>query len=528
MPMNPFKNGDAARGFTDTTVSQDPVPNADLNFFPGLNLNAKAKAKPEGKPATKPAAKGKPETKPKAKISFPGTPKGKPVAKPEGKPKPAAKPTAKGTSTNADHDTTANPQPRDNGPWALGIPPVQNPHAEPAPTFDGVTQVEDLTDVYGNPIEGVPGSSDLGIDDGEPFEVDSRNRPKITPPGGDKQKSIMRATSVLKPLETGSSFALNRWLDRELLKGLIRYPQLADKVDAELIGTTDENVVLKELDNVAYNARQASGGYRNSDVSKQVKQLAEDVDRGMLTDSELLPAHAAPFVDELVSRIHTPSDELGGEVTINPATVGVWVYIPERRGSDRKIIRSATVGRIDRVATTEVGELPLMVNTSKSMTYSWKQMALNLALLSQATAYLGHDGNWHDLELSQDVGVIVHTPVTAGAEEITSAMYTIDLSVARRALDAGEVFLAADKKLTERNLASGKATGSAAGGLDSVMDAAGHRGGAESDGDIDDLMDIYDSIDGASSVEELRDLWEDSWPNEAVKYGLDKARELMD
>ena len=229
-----------------------------------------------------------------------------------------------------------------------------------------------------------------------------------------KTDKFSRATTLAHALDDGAG--LTKWLQRNVVLGLKRDPDLLDEVD--LFG--DSRDVNKDLDAVIDTAGELAGAKDASERGTAIHAWTEAVERDGLPIEDV-PADFRPTVAAYLDALDR------GEVRTVPGMV------------ERLVWHEATnhVGTLDRIYQLADGTMVIGdVKTSKttSLKYGYLGFAMQTCLYANASAMFNPEsGQWEDMPaISNAYSVIAHIP---SDQPGTARLITLDLTYGQIGLD---------------------------------------------------------------------------------------------
>lgn len=243
-------------------------------------------------------------------------------------------------------------------------------------------------------------------------KFDGYGRYKLPNPKTGKVRGWTRATTLAKTLD--DTYNLDRWKRRQLIKGLMRNPQML--AEAEELVAKEADGALNDL---SEEAQIAAGSAEAREFGEAVHAWLEAGDHWAVMPAQV-PEMYRPHVDAYNARL---------------AAHALW---PVPQYTERIVMNShaESVGTIDRIFQCADGTLVMGdVKTSKSLEWSWLTYVIQLLIYADADLMLSEDGTtWEPMpQVRKDFAVLMHCPSdNAGG---TSAI-TFDLEYGRTALDA--------------------------------------------------------------------------------------------
>lgn len=228
-------------------------------------------------------------------------------------------------------------------------------------------------------------------------------------PDTGEKSYFTRATTVAKTLP--DLFNVNQWEKRVIVKGMAMSPELV--MAAGPIPLDDDRQHKKDLQDIAYRAKERAGGNEGSTRGKAFHTLTEIVDRG-----EPIPIGTSPDHVKQLKLYRESLDGIGA--VVHPA----WM---ERLVWNREF---GIVGRTDRALLVDpeklldegrnryirpgasasiIGD----VKSQKSMDFGCMDIGVQLAIYAHADLTWNEETlEWEepDIELNRDVAVVMHVP----------------------------------------------------------------------------------------------------------------------
>lgn len=242
--------------------------------------------------------------------------------------------------------------------------------------------------------------------------VDGRNRYVIPDPETGKPAKWTRATNFAKVISEVDG--LMRWGERMVLLGLSERPDLVARA-ASL--TPDKR---RALDGITRDAKTAAGAWSRANYGTTVHQMTERVDLG-----ELDPAQVGPPWGAVLRAYVELMDQSG--VRILPEYVEQSVVVKQYQ----------VAGTFDRIVQMPNGQLWIAdVKTGRDLSWSWGEIAIQLALYAHADAIWDWDRQrFIDMpEVNLQQGLVIHLPVDGGE----AALYRLNIGYGWEAADLCE------------------------------------------------------------------------------------------
>lgn len=219
-----------------------------------------------------------------------------------------------------------------------------------------------------------------------PIARDRWGRPLIQPPDGGKPIPYTRVTTVAKTLEDEGGLA--KWKMRMTALGLVARPDLH-----ALVATANGD--KGTLDRLCDEALEAAGGSVRANLGTALHAATEHLDRG---------GDPGEMIDALRPDLDAYSAATAG-LGIDPAHVERFVVLDDEW---------QVAGTFDRLVTLPDGRLVVAdIKTGTDLRYSWRSIAVQLALYSRGTYY--DDGaRTHMPEVDPGVGLVIHLPAGEG------------------------------------------------------------------------------------------------------------------
>lgn len=235
-------------------------------------------------------------------------------------------------------------------------------------------------------------------------ERDHQGRYLIPDPVTGEKRSWTRATTWASTV--AETFALEKWGLRMAARGLAARPDLITGVAAVLDPDTKDG--KQKLDRLIERAQEIAKASERSTLGTALHSFCEAHDLG-----RELPHIPAPFDADL--------DAYRKAMT----AVKVSRNYIEKIGVVREL---GVAGTMDRVVAFHHGRLPLIgdIKTGRDLSYSWTEIAIQLALYAHAnTVYDPATGEHRPmLEVNQAKALVVHLP----AGEARCTLYLVDIA----------------------------------------------------------------------------------------------------
>lgn len=242
---------------------------------------------------------------------------------------------------------------------------------------------------------------------GQDFPRDYIGRPQIIPRGQGpdaKKISYTRATTFVNALE--DTYGVEKWKMRLTAIGIAQREDLQFGVIA---AAEDEN--KKELDSLAERALEQAGANSSSTKGTAFHSLTEKVDAG--EEPKFVPEAYRPDLDAFTA-----------------ATRGFRTVAMEKRLVHDELQVAGTTDRIyDIDGVLYIGD----TKSGKSIDLGIGKIVQQLALYSRCEGYDLETGERTAIDVSQDWGLIVHSPLGTGTCEVwwvdlTWGWYGVQLS----------------------------------------------------------------------------------------------------
>ena len=219
-------------------------------------------------------------------------------------------------------------------------------------------------------------------------------------------RPYQRATTFIDVLE--STDALTKWKMRHVAKGLALRSDLVMEA-ASNIG--DDRV----LNRVCDKAFEAAAGSSAATTGTALHAFTEQIDRG---ESPQIPPQAEADIAayrDLLARERLEVQEIEVSVAVD--------------GVAPTSSAAGVGGKFDRIVARDGTRYVADIKTGK-IDYGQSKIAMQLALYAMAKRYNPVTGERTDLDVSQDLGIVIHLPAGAGEASIHWA----DLAAAREGL----------------------------------------------------------------------------------------------
>lgn len=215
-------------------------------------------------------------------------------------------------------------------------------------------------------------------------------------PATGKERAWTRATTLSSSI--ADTYGLTRWQMRMVAKGLgMRTDLLALAAAAHV----DDK---QTLDRVAEDAKEAAGSSAGANAGTALHSFTEANDRGEA------PEIPQPWAADVKAYRETLD---GHGITVHPEWIERITVCP----------RYGVAGTFDRIVTLPDGRRVIGdVKTGKDLSYSWPEIAIQLALYANASHMWGGDG-WEPMpDLDPTEAVVMWLPVGKGECQL----FTVD------------------------------------------------------------------------------------------------------
>lgn len=221
---------------------------------------------------------------------------------------------------------------------------------------------------------------------------DRYGRYLLPDPETGKQRAWTRATTWANTI--ADTYGLNKWQMRMVAKGV------ATRKDLLALAASASVDEKGKLDGVAKDALEAAGGSTGRNLGTALHAFTEQVDRGETPEiphewQRDLAAYSAKLVE--------------AGVTVLP-----W-YI------ERVVVCSTlgVAGTLDRIVRYEPEMFVADVKTGSDLSYSWGEIAVQLALYANADAMWNGGGDYVEMPtVNRDKALVIHLPVGQGRCEL--------------------------------------------------------------------------------------------------------------
>lgn len=240
-------------------------------------------------------------------------------------------------------------------------------------------------------------------------ERDRWGRYRIPHPVTAKMQSWTRATTFASSI--ADTFGLSRWQTRMACYGLAHRPDL----HAEAASVTDPDAGRATLDRIAEAAKEHAGTSTRARLGTALHAFAEQVDAG--GDLAAIPEQWRPDIAAYRAAMDAAA------VTIDPAHIERVVVIPQYQ----------VAGTFDRLVMVDGRRYVADLKTGKDLSYSWTEIAIQLALYAHATHIFdpgtGELSPMPDVDL--DRALVMHLPVGTA----TCTLHWVDIAAGWEAAD---------------------------------------------------------------------------------------------
>lgn len=286
-------------------------------------------------------------------------------------------------------------------------------------------------------------------------------------PDTGKERAWTRATTLSSTL--ADTYGLTQWQLRMVAKGLGMRQDLLALAAAAHVDDKDT------LNRVANDAKEAAGSSAGANSGTALHSFTEAVDRG--EDPQVPP----PWAADIAAYRQTLAEH---QITVHPEWIERITVVP----------RFEVAGTFDRIITLPGGRRVIAdVKTGKDLSYSWCEIAVQLALYANASHMWATD-HWEKLPvLDPNEAVVIWLPVgqarcelhtvdTAAGWEMAAVAYGVRQWRARRNLNRR---LPAPKEVSTR--------------LARPLEATDLRRQLEAAGSVDELTAIWAQADAAGT-----------------------------
>lgn len=222
-------------------------------------------------------------------------------------------------------------------------------------------------------------------------ERDRWGRPIVKTPEG-KRKGYMRVTTLAGTLE--DHYNLSRWQQRMVAEGLSAREDL-------LLAAAAHRGDKERLNAICEQAIEAAKGTAAATTGTALHALTDAYDRGTL-DLASVPG------------THRKDVEAFAHATKDLGVAGIEVF--------GVLDAYEVAGTCDRVYEYPKGSGKFFIGDTKTGSVDWGagKIAMQLALYSRMTRYdvATHERHPHPMNVSQDLGIVVHLPAGTGQAEL--------------------------------------------------------------------------------------------------------------
>lgn len=212
---------------------------------------------------------------------------------------------------------------------------------------------------------------------------DRWGRPLVVPPGGGPAVAYQRVTTYISCLD--DRWALEAWKRRQVAVGLADRPDL-------LLAVTAHRDDKRRVDRLCDDAMEAARSSAGATIGTAVHALTQLVDRG-----QPLPV--------------VPDGARGDLDAYQAATRPLEVVAIEQFG----VLDGLRVaGTWDRVVEYAGRRVVADVKTGADLSYSWREIAMQVALYSRCQAYDVATGARSDTGVDRRNGLVIHLPAGQG------------------------------------------------------------------------------------------------------------------
>lgn len=247
--------------------------------------------------------------------------------------------------------------------------------------------------------------ADAGTQDPRPEPPRDRwGRYLIPHPTTGEPQAWTRATTFAKTC--ADTFGLEKWGLRMALLGVARRPDILARIAS--ITDPDDRDQKKLLDQLAQQAKDIAGTSAGSNLGSALHSFTESIDLGR-------PVTVPPPWDADVAAYRNALAD--GGVIVDPAHVERIVTVPELE----------LAGTFDRLVTLPDGRRVVAdLKTGKELSYSWGEIAIQLALYAHAdTIYDVATGKHQPMpEVDRTQALVMHLPVG----KATCTLWLVDIA----------------------------------------------------------------------------------------------------
>lgn len=310
---------------------------------------------------------------------------------------------------------------------------------------------------------------------------DRWGRPLITPPGGGKPTAFTRVTKFVSALE--DTFALGRWQQRQLAVGLSGRPDL-------ILAAAAHRDDKAKLDELVDQAHEAAGTAAAATTGTALHRLAEQLDRGELTDLDRVPEQFRPDLE-----------------AYRRATAGFrYECIEQLMVSDEW----RCAGTPDRLGFLPGDPLMKVLDIKTgSVEYGMSKIAMQLAVYANSLLYNVETGERTRLDIDLNRAIVVHLPAGQGVCEL----HEVDIATALDGVQlAYQVRAWRSVRRLARPLQSGRTRAAPPEAIRTPV-----------------TRTLLDQIDDATSVDELTAIWStnrSTWTTEATAAAVRRKQQL--
>ena len=236
------------------------------------------------------------------------------------------------------------------------------------------------------------------------IERDQWDRPKIIPRGGDKATGYVRVSTMAEALS--DSYGLNRWLQGNIVKGIVRRPDLYHQA---LVATTKAEIY--EIVDLAGEAGDETQAARNGSTMHTLTALH---DRGLD-----LPAHMPDNIRAMLDAYIEATEDL--EVLDTEGFV-----------ANDKI---KVAGSFDRLLLRKTDGLKYIgdLKTGQNLEYLALKTCMQVAMYA-ASPYYALDGQREPHGAERDRGILIWLPWVEDPKDAECEIRWLDLNVGRQAV----------------------------------------------------------------------------------------------
>lgn len=211
-----------------------------------------------------------------------------------------------------------------------------------------------------------------------------------------KERAWTRATTLSSTL--ADTYGLTQWQLRMVAKGLGMRPDLLALAAAAHVDDKDT------LNRVASDAKEAAGSSAGANAGTALHSFTEAVDRG--EDAQI----PDPWAADIAAYVAAINEH---QMTVHPEWVERITVVP----------RFGVAGTFDRILTLPDGRRVIGdVKTGKDLSYSWPEIAIQLALYANAT-HMWNVDHWEPMPvLDPSEAIVIWLPVGRA----TCELHTVD------------------------------------------------------------------------------------------------------